>query len=175
MRNLKRMKTALLAVVLIFTGCAQSGLRIGNTVTLCCPGNYRDYEEYRLQTENMPLFLSDWVVEMFDSAFQERGMERNDQINDLIVTLSYRHVNLDPETQDVNPFVRQETIDVELRYIAVVECLNARNSNRRRGLGWGQVSRIHTVSPGEFMHEGPARVAFQETFRDLLANYPGRD
>ena len=174
MRNLKRMKAALLVLVLAVTGCAQSGLRIGNSVTLCCPGNYADYEAYRLQTEEMPLFLSDWAVEMFDSAFQERGLERNDQINDLIVTLSYEHVNLDPETEDVNPFIRQETIDVELRYIAVIG-ISMRETRSGEEVWAGQVSRIHTVSPGEFMHEGPARVAFQETFRDLLTNYPGRD
>lgn len=174
MRNVIRMKTALLALVLVFTGCAQTGPRIGNSVTLCCPGNYADYEEYRLQTENMPLFLSDWVVDMFDSAFQERGLVRNDQINDLIVTLSYRHVNLDPETEDVNPFIRQESIDTELRYIATIN-ISMRETSTGTEVWAGQVSRIHTVSPGEYMHEGQARVAFLETFRDLLVNYPGRD
>ena len=174
MSYLKQMKSALLIVVLVLTGCAQSGLRIGNTVTLCCPGNYADYEAYRLQTENMPIFLRDWVVEMFDTAFQERGLERNDQINDLIVTLSYQHVNLSPETEDINPFIRQESIDVELRYIAVVN-ISMRETRTGEEVWAGQVSRIHTVSPGEYMHEGPARVAFLDTFRDLLSNYPGRD
>jgi len=174
MMNGKQMKAVLLALVLVLGGCAQTGLRIGNTVTLCCPGNYADYEEYRLQTQDVPLFLRDWVVDMFDSAFQERGMERNDQINDLIVTLAYRHVNLNPETEDVNPFIRQESIDVELRYIAVID-ISMRETRTGQEVWAGQISRIHTVSPGEYMHEGPARVAFLETFRDLLQNYPGRD
>ena len=174
MNYVKRTRAALLAVMLVFTGCTQTGLRIGNTVTLCCPGSYADYEAYRLQTENMPIFLRNWIVDMFDSSFQERGMERNDQVNDLIVTLSYQHVNLNPETEDVNPFVRQESIDVELRYIAVVN-VSMRETRTGEEVWAGQVSRIHTVSPGEYMHEGPARVAFLETFRDLLADYPGRD
>ncbi len=174
MNYVKRIKAALMIVMLVFTGCAQTGLRIGNTVTLCCPGNYADYEAYRLQTENMPIFLRDWVVEMFDTAFQERGLERNDQINDLIVTLSYQHVNLNPETEDINPFIRQESIDVELRYIAVVG-ISMRETRSGEEVWAGQISRIHTVSPGEYMHEGPARVAFLETYRDLLSNYPGRD
>ncbi|MCB1671345.1 MAG: DUF4136 domain-containing protein [Gammaproteobacteria bacterium] len=174
MNYVKRMKAALLIVMLVFTGCAQTGLRIGNTVTLCCPGNYADYDAYRLQTENMPIFLRDWIVDMFDTAFQEHGMERNDQVNDLIVTLTYQHVNLDPETEDINPFIRQESIDVELRYIAVVN-VSMRETRTGEEVWAGQISRIHTVSPGEYMHEGNARVAFLETFRDLLSNYPGRD
>ena len=101
-------------------------------------------------------------------------MERNDQVNDLIVTLTYQHVNLDPETEDINPFIRQESIDVELRYIAVVN-VSMRETRTGEEVWAGQISRIHTVSPGEYMHEGNARVAFLETFRDLLSNYPGRD
>ena len=122
----------------------------------------------------MPLFLSDWVVEMFDSAMQEKRLTRDDQINDLIITLSYRHVNLNPEQQDINPFIRPEAIDVELRYIAVVE-ISMRETATGQEVWAGEVSRIHTVTPGEYMHEGPARVAFQETFRDLLNSYPSPD
>ncbi len=174
MGSMRKSKAALLLVVLFLTGCVQNGLRIGNTVTLCCPGNYADYEAYGLQTENMPLFLRSWVVEMFDTSFQELGMERNDQINDLLVTLSYQHVNLDPETEDINPFVRQESIAVELRYIAVID-ISMRETRTGEDVWAGQLSRIHTVTPGEYMHEGPSRVAFLETFRDLLSNYPGPD
>ena len=174
MTKLKRMKVAILALMLFFTGCAQTGLRIGNTVSLCCPGNYTEYDEYRLQTEELPLFLSGWVEEMFDSAFQELDMDRNDQLNDLIVTLSYQHVNLNPEQEDINPFIRQESIDVELRYIAVID-ISMLETRTGEEVWAGQVSRIHTVSPGEYMHEGRARVAFLETFRDILRSYPARD
>lgn len=174
MKALKQTRVALLALILVFTGCAQTGLQIGNTLTLCCPGSYTEYQEYRLQTEDMPLFLSDWVEEMFDSSFQELGLERNDQINDLIVTLSYEHVNLNPEQEDINPFIRQESIDVELRYIAVIN-ISMRETRSGEEVWAGRISRIHTVSPGEYMHEGRARIAFQETFRDILRNYPAPD
>ncbi|MEX2129879.1 MAG: DUF4136 domain-containing protein [Pseudohongiellaceae bacterium] len=174
MLKIYRYRSIFLTSVLILAGCAQSGLKIGNNVTLCCPGNYANYEEYAIRVVDMPLFLSGWIVEMFDSAMQEKGLARNDQINDLIITLSYRHVNLNPEQQDINPFIRQEAIDVELRYIAVVE-ISMRETATGQEVWAGEVSRIHTVSPGEYMHEGPARVAFLETFRDLLSGYPSSD
>lgn len=174
MKYLKWMKTLSLVGVLVLAGCAQSGLQVGNTVTLCCPGNYNNYQEYGVEVVDMPLFLRDWMVEMFDSAFQEIGMARNDRMNDIIVTLRYRHVNLMPETEDINPFIRQENIETELRYIAVVE-ISMRETATGTVVWGGEISRIHTVTPGEYMHEGPARLAFQETFRDLLSNYPRAD
>lgn len=177
-------KTLLLTSVLSLGGCAQSGLRIGNTVTLCCPGQYTEYDAYAVRVQNMPLFLSDWVVDMFDTAFQELGLERSDQINDLIVTLSYRHVNLNAEQQDINPFVRQSPVpenardgsgmEVELRYIAVIE-ISMHETATGDEVWAGEISRIHTVAPGEYMHEGNSRVAFLETFRDILRSYPARD
>ena len=164
----------LLSALVMLGGCAQTGLRIANNVTLCCPGNYNNYDDYGLQVRDMPLFLSSWVVDMFDQAFQERGMVRNDRMNDLIVTLSYKHVNLNPEQQDIDPFIRQEAIDTELRYIAVVE-ITMRETATGQVVWSGEVSRIHNVSPGEYMHEGRAREAFLETFRDLLSKYPAKD
>jgi hypothetical protein len=180
-----KMKVLALCALLLLASCAHTGLRIANNVTLCCPGNYPNYEDYALRVDpNMPLFLSSWVVDMFDSAFQELGMQRDDQINDLIVTLSYRHVNLDAEQQDINPFVaqspvgprdvNQEGMTIELRYIAVIE-ISMRETATGEEVWAGEVSRIHTVAPGEYMHEGNSRAAFLETFRDILRNYPARD
>ena len=162
----------LLVLIVALSGCAQIGLKIDNNLTVCCPGNYDEYSTYRLQTENMPQFLSSWVVDMFDATFAERGMQRNDQSNDLIVTLSYNHVTLIPEQAGINPFVRRSSPDVELRYIAVIN-ISMRESRSNEEVWAAQVSRIHTVSPGEYMHEGGARNAFRETFRDVLIGYPG--
>ena len=174
MWRISRLRILALSGFILLAGCAQSGLRIGNTVTLCCPGSYGNYGSYGVQVAEMPLFLQDWLLEMFDRAFQERGMTRNDQVNDLVVTLRYRHVNLNAEKQDIDPLIRQESFGEELRYIAVVE-ISMRESASGDPVWGGEISRIHTVSPGEYMHEGPARAAFLETFRDLLAAYPGRD
>jgi hypothetical protein len=162
-------------LVMVLAGCAgNAGLRIGNSVTLCCPGNYGNYASYGVEAVELPIFLRNYVVEEFDTAFQERGLTRNDERSDLIVTLSYRHVNLDPEQQDIDPFARMETANAELRYIANID-ISMRERAGGRVVWGGTISRIHTVSPGEYMHQDYARPAFLETFRDLLSNYPGRE
>ena len=167
-----KVRLFLLVLAMALSGCVEIGLKIGNNLTVCCPGNYAEYSSYRLQTENMPVFLSSWVVDMFDSAFAERGMQRNDQENDLVVTLSYNHVTLIPEQANIDPFVKQASTDVELRYIAVIN-ISMRETRTNEEVWAAQVSRIHTVSPGEYMHEGRARTAFLDTFRDVLTDYPG--
>ncbi len=170
---MRRIKSIVLSIVVLCTlsSCAQYGLQIGNSLTLCCPGDYASYEDYGIRTADMPIFLQSYVISEFEAAFGELGMERNDQINDLIVTLTYEHVNLNAEQENIDPFFRSESITEELRYIAVID-ITMRETATNKAVWGGKISRIHTVSPGEYMHEGRARGAFLETFRDLLISYP---
>jgi hypothetical protein len=158
--------------LLVLSACSSNaGLGIGNTVTLCCPGNYANYDSYAIEDAGVPIFMRDYLITEFDTAFQELGMARNDGSGDIIVNLNYRHVNLDVEQQDVDPLMRVESMTVELRYIANIDI-----SMRERAGGkvvWeGTISRIHSVQPGEYMHEEGASSAFLATFRDLLSEYP---
>ncbi|HJN95324.1 MAG TPA: hypothetical protein QGF41_06410 [Gammaproteobacteria bacterium] len=174
MNILLNYKTTILIFILAFSGCSGSRLRIGNSVTLCCPGSYENYDEYRVELVDVPIFLRDYVVDEFDRAFQELGLDRNDQSSDLVVTIAYEHVNLNPEQQDINPFVRPESITEELNYIAVID-ISMRETTTGNQVWGGTISRMHFVTPGEYMHEDRARAAFLYTFRDLLNNYPIMD
>lgn len=169
MKQVLRGVVVLLALSLV--ACAQTGGQIGTSIDVCCPGDYDDYDDYGVTTVNMPLFLRDYVVNEFDQAFQEKGLSRNDQINDLRVELRYNHINLDPEQEDINPFVRIESLNVELNYIAEIEVRMYETASNN--LVWaGSISRIHQVTPGEYMHEDRARPEFLQAFRRILENYP---
>jgi hypothetical protein len=156
----------------ILSNCSLGdGTQIGTHLKLCCPGNYSQYSEYSLKTQDMPLFLSDYVANEFDIAIQEKGLSRNDQMNDLKIVLRYNHVNLFPAQQDIDPFVRRGSSSIELNYIATLEVEMYESSTAE--LVWaGSVSRIHSVVPGEYMHEERARAEFQVAFRKLLKAYP---
>ncbi len=171
MRLLKRILSA--ALLFTLAACTQTGNQIGSNLDLCCPGNYDDYSQYRLEVVDMPLFLRNYVVQEFETAFLEKGLRRNDNINDLRVVLSYNHINLQPEQEQINPFVRVESLNVELNYIAEisVQMYETRTNNEVWG---GSISRIHHVSPGEYMHEEGARPEFRNAFRELLSSYPAR-
>ena len=157
--------------MLVLTACSSSAPRIGNTVTLCCPGNYANYQSYAIEDAGVPIFMRDYVVTEFDTAFQELGMTRNDGSGDIIVNLNYRHVNLDAQQQDVDPLMRVESMTVELRYIANIDITMRERAGGK--IVWaGTISRIHSVQPGEYMHQEGASTAFLATFRDLLSEYP---
>jgi len=162
-------------MALMLDACAWNGFaasEIGSSLTLCCPGNYQAYNEYGLQTENMPVFLRDYLVAEFDAAFQEKGLRRNDMQNDLRVELSYSHVSLDSKQNDIDPFVRLESAGIEIRYIAVIDIAMFDTTTGNKVWG-GELRRIHNVSPGEYMHEGSARSKFLQAFRSVLSQYPG--
>lgn len=149
--------------------CTSTGHQIGHNVTVCCPGNYASYQAYRIETQNIPEFLSDYVIDEFDAAFQEKGIVRNDRLNDIVVKLSYQHVNLNAEQEDIDPFDRRTGEGFTLRYIATITVEMLEDDD----VVWaGQIHRIHNVTPGEYMHEDNARPEFRNAFRELLASYP---
>jgi len=169
MRKLIRSGFVLLLVSV--AGCSLTGQQIGTSLDVCCPGDYDDYDDYSVRAIDMPIFLRDYVIAEFDTAFGEKGLSRNDQINDLRVELDYNHINLRPDQEDINPFVRVEALTTELSYVAEIEVRMYETATSN--LVWaGSISRIHQVTPGEYMHEGRARMEFQQAFRTLLANYP---
>ncbi len=170
----KGMRITLFAACLVFlSSCAQTGTQIGSSLTLCCPGDYENYEDFGLEVVDMPIFLRDYVSAEFEAVFQSKGLSRNDRMNDVRAVLTYRHINLDPETEDIDPFVRLESISTELRYIARIDV--DIYETRSNDLVWaGSISRIHQVSPGEYMHEDRAKPSFYQAFSNLLADYPSK-
>lgn len=169
--NWRKSLGALAAVIVLLGGCASGGSRIGSSPLFCCPGDYASYSEYSLKTEGLPLFLRGYVMTQFQRAFDEKGLARNDQVHDIEVMLKYNHINLSPQQQEIDPFIRIESLNVELNYVAQIQIeINETATGER--VWAGVISRIHQVTPGEYMHEECAKPAFCEAFKQVLSNYP---
>jgi hypothetical protein len=166
-----RVLLSLLISLAILAGCAQNPRQVGHSLTVCCPGDYGRYEQFSVEAVELPYFLRDYMVDEFTRAFEEKGLVRDDRINDVKVTLRYHHVNLKPEQEDIDPFVRMEGMNAELSYVANV-LVEMRETATDKLVWAGRIHRIHHVSPGEYMHEDSARGEILMAFRDLLANYP---
>ena len=158
----------------LLSSCAGITSQIGSSPLLCCPGDYQNYSEYGLGTEGLPLFLRDYVVAEFERAFDEKGLSKNDQAHDIEVVLAYNHINLYPDQQDIDPFVRMKSLNVELSYIAQINIEIAETATRKK-LWAGAISRIHQVTPGEYMHEERASPEFYKAFARVLENYPVKE
>ena len=166
------LRCLLLSSLLLFlNACNTNSGQINTSLTLCCPGNYVAYSNYGLETQNIPMFLREYLISEFDAAFQEKGLARNDRSNDIQVVLTYNHVNLRSDQEEIDPFVRVETMTTELNYAATIDISIIDRTNDEKVWG-GSISRIHQVVPGEYMHEDRARVEFRQAFRSVLASYP---
>ena len=165
-------RVSLILFALLLGACNQTGNQIGSNMDFCCPGSYPEYEQYRLEFVDLPLFLRNYVDQEFEMAMLEKGLRRDDRINDLRVVLTYNHINLDPQQQEINPFERIESLNIELSYVAEIKVEMFETSTNNKVWG-GSISRIHHVTPGEYMHEDQARPEFRNAFRELLAGYPG--
>ena len=173
---MKRVKNIVSMVVLatLLSSCAGITSQIGSSPLLCCPGDYQNYTKYGLRTEGLPLFLRDYVVAEFEKAFDEKGLSRNYQAHDIEVVLAYNHINLYSDQEDIDPFIRMESLNVELSYIAQINIEIAATATRKR-VWAGAISRIHQVTPGEYMHEERARPEFYKAFARVLENYPAKE
>jgi len=167
----RQIKAVMLTCVMFLGACAGDFRQIGYSTTYCCPGDYENYHAWGLEYQNMPVFLRDYVGEEFEQAFAEKGLIRNDRLNDIVVTLRYSHVNLNPEQELVDPFERRVEQDVRLRYAATIE-IEMHETDSGERVWAGQINRIHSVLPGEYMHEDRARPAFRVAFTEALASYP---
>lgn len=182
---MRYIKTLILALSLPGLVACASSSAISTRLTLCCPGDYDNYRDYSLQTEEMPGFLAEYVVAEFDAAMTEIGLIRNggdaatveSGLNgnggnaDLQVTLRYNHINLNSEQEEIDPFVSNESLLAEINYIADIEIL-MRDSAGDELVWAGSVRRLHQVVPGEYMHQEMARPAFRRAFRTVLRDYP---
>ena len=172
--NNKTIRILAVCAAFLLAGCAQTGGQIGYSIHECCPGNYANYREYGVEVREIPGFLSSYVVAEFDRAFQEKGLSRNDSRNQLRVTLSYRHVNLNPEQENIDPFERHIEEDVMLRYEANI-WVEMQESSTGKVVYAGKINHLHYVTPGEYMHEERARPEFASAFRGMLSSYPALD
>lgn len=166
-----RLKFVVLLFAVLLASCAGSSGQIGTNLTLCCPGNYGAYNDYSVEVVNVPIFLRDYLVTEFDTAFQEKGLSRDDQDADLRVVLRFNQVNLEADQEQIDPFERVETMNTTISYIAAIE-IEISEAASGDSVYAGSINRIHQVAPGEYMHEDRARTAFLQAFRAVLASYP---
>ena len=130
-------------------------------------GTIRSFE---VSAQQIPAFLGPIIVSNFSVALAERGLQPVSSDGDLVVSLRYEQSDIESEVLH-DSFDEQLAEGGETRFNArIVAEFRQRDSSR---LLWqGHIQRLHTVSPGEYMHTGRASVALLSAFRDLLQDIP---
>lgn len=125
---------------------------------------------FHVRADKIPAFLGPIIVSNFSVAMAEKGLQPVTSGGAAEVILRYEQDNL-LQQPDADSFDEQMAQGGETRFVArIVAEVTASGGDT---IVWrGSISRLHTVSPGEYMHTGRASVALLSAFRDMLESYP---
>jgi hypothetical protein len=159
----------LLFVVVSFAGgCAVSNLGISATGT--DTDQPVSFESFEVKAVDLPAFLGPIIVSNFSVALAERGLQPVISGGEAIAILRYIQEDL-TTAQQHDDFEERIDVGSDTRFVAriAVEIRQAGSQD----IAWaGSIQRLHTIRPGDYMHTGRASVAFLDSFRELLQDYP---
>jgi hypothetical protein len=156
-------------VVCLLAGCATPG-DLSTTVNYCCGPPGKPVTSYSLKLVNVPGFLVPYLRDEFEAALVAKGLTHVNADPTAFVTLTYSEIYPDPEGLPDDGFMDPMLTARSRRFIALVTVDILRAADDAEILR-GTLSRMHTVSVGEYMHE-KARVPIREGFNKLLKPLP---
>ncbi len=166
-RKLREGITALGLLLFLFA-CASQSSGIGSSVTICCLE--KAGQSFEVKTKDMPVFLRPLMVNNFSVAMANKGFQPVDADADLRVVLYYEQIDL-TNNSAADDFEEHLSPGGDVSFIARIGVDIFAASNKKPAWS-GSIQRVHHVSPGEFMHTGPAAVALLGAFEELLADLP---
>lgn len=155
--------------LLLLAACASSG-DVSRKVEYCCGPPGAALSSYSLQLIDVPGFLVPYLRDELQAALLAKGLTQVNADPTALVTLTYSEVYPDPEPLPNDGFADPMLSERSRRFIAVVT-LDIRRAGDGAELMRGTLSRMHTVSVGEYMHQ-KARVPIRRGFDQLLKALP---
>lgn len=160
---------ALLATPL--TACVNEPQRLGRSDQQCCTATRADFTSYRLDIQEMPGFLKPYVEDALRASMNETGLgESQDAV--LVARVTFDQLEEEPpgHADDFEGHLEAGggasfTARLTLRLI---------DTRTNTEVMRGALSRHHHVAPGDYMHDGRARLSMYEGFSDLLRKFAGK-
>jgi hypothetical protein len=156
-------------LVWLLAGCAASG-DISHSMEFCCGPPGKPLTSYSLKLVNVPGFLVPYLRDELEAALVAKGLTHVNADPTAFVTLTYSEVYPDPEPLPDDGFADPMLTERSRRFIALVT-LNIERADDGAEILRGTLSRMHTVTVGEYMHE-KARAPIREGFDQLLKPLP---
>lgn len=144
----------------------------GYSLMLISPSNlkYNSYHSYGIEIVNVPEFLRGYIIEEFENVFEERGLTRNDNANELRVICIYKYTRLDAVQTDINLPIEGDPIEGDVHYKEVISIDIFETDTGYRILR-GKISRILSISPLDYSLDDRNQHDLQSAFRRLLADF----
>ncbi len=147
----------------LLTGCVSSNGEIGASVETCCPKPAAD--TFSIETVKVPKFLETLMITNLSSVLSANGLQPLERNAALKVTVSYEQDEL-PIASRFSNFDERVSEGGDVRFVARI-IVEVRDEAGQLVFD-GSIDRIHEVSPGEYMHTGPASIAIHDAFQALL-------
>ena len=160
------LRTGVLALVaLSFVACTNQPQRLGRSDQQCCTATRAAFTNYRLDVQEMPGFLKPYVEDSLRAAMNETGLsEAPDAV--LVARVTFDQLEAEPagHADDFEGHLEAGggasfTARLTLRLV---------DTRTDTEVMRGALSRHHHVAPGDYMHDGRARLSMYEGFQDLL-------
>jgi len=155
--------------MMFVTGCATSS-GVSHHLEFCCGANGPPLATYDLALENVPGFLAPYLSDELEAALLAKGMQRATQDPAAHVTLTYSEIYPDSTEPLVNDGFSDPMLSTRPRRFIARVTLQIRRVDGAEVLR-GTLSRPHTVSVGDYMHQR-ARVPIYAGFVELLKRLP---
>ena len=176
--------------LVLSVGCSSVETEVAVETGVCCQldaATLRRYRSYAIDSSGVPKFLRPYFAEELAAVLRDKGLVEEEPAQ-LTIVLQFERgaldgaspitVTVDPGEQVQTPRPRadsdafQQSMGSETpgRFMArVVMEMRAADSDE---IVWsGVLTRVHTVSTGDYMHER-ARVSIHLAFQRLLKDFP---
>ena len=150
--------------------CASPG-NVSYKLDYCCGPTGADLSSYTLQFNDMPGFLVPYMRDALVGALTAKGMHEVRADGQATVTLTYSETYPDAHQPIVDDGFGDPLATERSRQFIAVVTLEIRRAADGAEVLRGSLSRMHTVTVGEYMHER-ARAAIRAGFDQLLKKLP---
>jgi hypothetical protein len=158
------------ALVMGLAGCASPG-DVSHKLEYCCGTNEVPLSSYTIQLNDIPGFLVPYLRDELIAALAEKGMREVPSGGQANVSLTYSEIYPDAGQAVVDDGFGDPLATARSRQFVAVVTLEIRRAANGAEVLRGTLSRMHTVSVGEYMHER-ARTAIRAGFDRLLKRLP---
>jgi hypothetical protein len=164
------LRVLVLALAAWLAGCTAPG-GVSHKLDYCCGPDEPTPSSYTLQLHDIPGFLVPYMRDSLVAALARKGMHEVTTGAQADVTLRYSEIYPDAGQRVVDDGFGDPLATARSRQFVAVVTVEIRRAADGAEVLRGSLSRMHTVSVGEYMHER-ARTAISAGFDQLLKPLP---
>jgi hypothetical protein len=154
----------------LLTACASSS-DVSRKLEFCCGPPGTELSSYSVALVGVPGFLVPYLRDELDAALQAKGLAPVAADPTALVTMTYSEIYPDADEPLADDGFADPMLSARSRRFVAVVTLEIRRASDGAEVLRGTLSRMHTVSVGEYMHQR-ARVTIREGFDGLLKRLP---